>query len=81
MSKIIIPKNYKSYLSLYETQIAIEFIKDTFENFLKSSLNLKRISAPLFLNPSTGLNDNLNGVEKPVCFKIKETNNYAEIET
>ena len=62
MSKIIIPKNYKSYLSLYETQIAIEFIKDTFENFLKSSLNLKRISAPLFLNPSTGINDNLNGV-------------------
>lgn len=81
MSKIIIPKNYKSYLRLYETQIAIEFIKDTFENFLKSSLNLKRISAPLFLDPSTGLNDNLNGVEKTVCFKIKETNNYAEIET
>lgn len=79
MSKVIIPKNYKSSLNLYETQIAIEFIKETFENFLKTRLNLKRISAPLFLDPKTGLNDNLNGIEKPVSFKIKETNNYAEI--
>ena len=79
MSKVIIPKNYKSSLNLYETQIAIEFIKETFENFLKTRLNLKRISAPLFLDPKTGLNDNLNGIENPVSFKIKETNNYAEI--
>lgn len=79
MSKILIPRNYKSYLNLYETQIAIGFIKNKFENFLKTNLNLKRVSAPLFVDPSTGLNDNLNGIEEPVCFKIKETNSYAEI--
>ncbi|WP_055071220.1 aspartate--ammonia ligase [Clostridium massiliamazoniense] len=70
-SKVLVPKNYSSNLSLKETAIAIKKIKDFFENKLATELNLTRVSAPLFVKSSTGLNDNLNGVERPVSFDMK----------
>ncbi len=63
-----IPENYKPALDGRETERAIKFIKDTFQHEIISALNLQRISAPLFVRPETGLNDNLNGVERPVAF-------------
>ena len=80
MSKIIIPENYQPKLSLIETEVAIKLIKDTFERRLAEQLRLTRVSAPLFLLKNTGLNDNLNGVEKPVSFTSFELNNDNEIE-
>ena len=74
-----IPKNYKSYLDLYETQKAIKTIKDFFQVEISVSLNLKRVTAPLFVDPKTGLNDNLNSVERPVSFDIKNLKNPAEV--
>ena len=65
---LIIPENYKSNPNGRETEKAIKFIKDTFQHEIISALNLQRISAPLFVRPETGLNDNLNGVERPVSF-------------
>lgn len=65
---MILPENYKSSLDGRETERAIKFIKDTFQHEIISALNLQRISAPLFVRPETGLNDNLNGVERPVSF-------------
>lgn len=79
MSQTIIPKNYRTYLSLYETQTAIGLIKRTFEDNISQSLNLKRISAPLFVDPKTGLNDDLNGTERPVSFDILETKTDAQV--
>ncbi|HHV29252.1 aspartate--ammonia ligase [Acetivibrio mesophilus] len=79
MKKTIIPEGYKSLLSLYETQTAIGMLKRTFEDELKKALNLRRVSAPLFVDPNTGLNDNLNGVERPVSFDILQTNTEAQI--
>ena len=74
-----IPAGYKSALNLYETQEAIAFIKATFQKKLSFSLNLLRVSGPLFVDKNSGLNDNLNGVERPVSFDIKETGTYAEV--
>ena len=79
MSKLAVPKNYRSVLSVYETQTAIGSIKRTFEDHLSRALNLKRVSAPLFVEPQTGLNDDLNGVERPVEFDILETKTNAQI--
>ena len=79
MSHSIIPADYRSVLSLYETQTAIGFIKRVFEDNLSAALNLKRVSAPLFVQPQTGLNDDLNGIERPVEFDIKETGTTAQI--
>ena len=80
MSNFNIPKNYKSELNLYETQIAIKTVKDFFQTLLAERLHLLRVSAPLFVAPESGLNDNLNGVERPVTFDIKcEDNREAEI--
>jgi aspartate--ammonia ligase len=79
VSSLFVPKNYKSVLSLYETQTAIGSIKRIFEAYLSRSLNLKRVSAPLFVEPQTGLNDDLNGVERPVEFDIKEMKDTAQI--
>lgn len=70
-----IPKNYESKLSIYDTQRAIVLIRNTFEKELISSLNLLRVSAPLFVPSNTGINDNLNGVERPVSFDIPSLNN------
>lgn len=72
--KLIIPKGYNPKLDIRETEIAIKLIKDYFERELAKQLNLVRVSAPLFVRPETGLNDNLNGVERPVSFGIKEQN-------
>ena len=68
-----IPAGYKATLGLYDTQAAIGQLKRTFEDTLACAMNLKRVSAPLFVDPDTGLNDDLNGVERPVCFDIRET--------
>ena len=72
MSKLIIPDGYVSVLSLYETQIAIKTVKDFFQKTLSDQLNLLRVSSPLFVDPASGMNDNLNGVERPVKFDIRE---------
>lgn len=74
MEHFIIPKDYHSQLNLYDTQLAIKTVKDFFQNLLALRLNLSRVSAPLFVDPDSGLNDNLNGVERPVSFGIKEQN-------
>ena len=72
MSKTVIPAGYRSCLSLYETQSAIEIIKRVFAQNLAYELNLMRVSAPLFVDPDTGLNDDLNGVERAVRFDIAD---------
>jgi aspartate--ammonia ligase len=79
MSELIVPEGYKSVLSVYETQTAIGRLKRTFEDALSDALNLRRVSAPLFVDPATGLNDDLNGIERPVEFDIKETQTNAQI--
>lgn len=79
MSKVIVPKGYQSVLNMYDTQTAIGLLKRTFEERLCLALNLKRVSAPLFVDPTTGLNDDLNGVERPVRFDLKETGTDAVV--
>ncbi|MBO5046449.1 MAG: aspartate--ammonia ligase [Clostridia bacterium] len=79
MSKVIIPQGYRSALGLYDTQTAIGLLKRTFEERLCLALNLKRVSAPLFVDPNTGLNDDLSGVERPVRFDLKETGTDAVV--
>lgn len=74
-----IPDGYVSALNLYETQEAIAFIKATFQKKLSFALNLMRVSGPLFVDKNSGLNDNLNGVERPVTFDIKCTGTDAEV--
>ena len=68
MSRVVVSEGYRSVLSLYDTQEAIALIKKTFEKSLSNALNLKRVSAPLFVEGASGLNDDLNGVERPVSF-------------
>ena len=72
MEHLIIPENYMTPLSLYDTQIAIKTVKDFFQSVLAKQLNLLRVSSPLFVDPASCMNDNLNGVERPVKFDIKE---------
>jgi aspartate--ammonia ligase len=79
MKKFTVSKGYKGALSLYETQIAIGCLKRTFEDYLGAALNLNRVSAPLFLDPLTGLNDDLNGVERAVEFDIAATKSIAQV--
>ncbi len=79
MENLIIPKDYVSPLDIHETQIAIKKVKDTFQGRLATYMNLTRVTAPLFVDPTSGLNDNLNGVERPVAFDIKEQNKEAEV--
>ena len=76
---LIIPKNYNPVLDLRDTEIAIKLVKDFFETELARALNLTRVSAPIMVTPQSGLNDNLNGVERPVSFDILETGETAEI--
>ena len=66
-----IPENYKPVLTVMETEAAIADTKRIFEKYLSAALNLRRISAPMFVRPESGLNDNLNGVERPVSFDIR----------
>ena len=72
MEHLVIPANYRSELNQYETQEAISTIKDFFQQALSEQLTLLRVTAPLFVTPESGLNDNLNGIERPVDFDIKE---------
>ena len=72
MEQLILPNNYESQLNLHDTQLAIKMVKDFFQSMLAQRLNLTRVSAPLFVDAATGLNDNLNGYERPVAFDIKE---------
>ena len=79
MTKVIVPSGYKPVLNMYDTQTAIGLLKRTFEERLCLVLNLKRVSAPLFVDPTTGLNDDLSGVERPVKFDLKETGTDAVV--
>ena len=76
---LIIPENYNPVLDLRDTEIAIKLVKDFFETELSRALNLTRVSAPIMVTPESGLNDNLNGVERPVSFDVKETGKTVEI--
>ena len=80
MEHLMIPEHYHCALNLHDTQVAIKTVKDFFQKSLSDQLNLLRVTAPLFVQPQSGLNDNLNGVERPVTFGIKEQNDaQAEI--
>ena len=79
MKKLYLPEGYKSILTLRETEDAIKFVRDSFEHGISDALNLKRVSAPLFVFPSTGLNDQLNGTERRVSFDIKNIDEEVEI--
>ena len=72
MSYLILPKDYSPVIDLMESQRAIKKIKDYFQQELAYGLSLRRVSAPLFVDPKTGLNDNLNGVERRVSFTLKD---------
>lgn len=74
-----IPDGYKSILGVYDTQKAIGLLKRLFEDNLSAALNIHRVSAPLFVEENTGLNDNLNGVERPVDFDVKYTGTHAQV--
>ena len=77
--KTWIPEGYKSLLSIYDTQKAISLLKRLFEDQLGAALNLYRVSAPLFVDEASGLNDNLNGYERPVDFDILRSNHRAQV--
>ena len=79
MNTVFIPEGYKSPLDVYKTQKAIAFIKETFQKKLSHALNLKRVSAPLFVPETSGLNDNLNGHERPVSFDIPAVGECAQV--
>ena len=80
MSKLILPKHYKPILNLKQTELGIKLIKDFFQDSLSSELRLRRVTAPLFVERGTGINDDLNGVEQAVNFPIKDMNGQvAEI--
>ena len=79
MSRLILPEHYSSKLTILETQHAIKVCKDNFEQKLAEKLNLTRVSAPLFVRPETGLNDDLNGYERPVSFDVRETEETVQI--
>lgn len=79
MKKCLIPEGYRNPLSVYETQCAIEFIKHNFQKNLCRALNLMRVSAPLFVEEASGLNDNLNGYERPVSFDIPDVGEEAQV--
>ena len=70
MNRVYIPMDYRPALDEYDTQRAIAYVKNTFQREFSSALNLKRVSAPLFVTEASGLNDNLNGYERPVSFDV-----------
>jgi len=79
MPHTVIPEGYAPSLNLYDTQKAIGLLKRVFEDTLAGSLNLRRVSAPLFVEASTGLNDDLNGVERPVSFDVPSAGKDAQV--
>lgn len=79
MNRIFIPDGYRSPLSVYDMQVAIEFIKHNFQKELSYALNLRRVSAPLFVKEASGLNDNLNGFERPVSFDVPSVGEEGQV--
>ncbi|MBP1587424.1 MAG: aspartate--ammonia ligase [Clostridia bacterium] len=79
MNRLYIPENYRPPLDAYDTQRAIALIKQTFQHNFAAALNLKRVSAPLFVTGASGLNDNLNGYERPVSFDIPAIGTEAQV--
>ena len=79
MNNCTIPEKYRPLLGLYDTQVAIAMTKRVFEDTLSGALHLRRVSAPLLLDAATGLNDDLNGVERPVEFDIRATGTHAQV--
>ena len=79
MNQIIIPEGYRPVLDAYDTQRAIAYIKQTFQDEFSSALNLKRVSAPLFVTEESGLNDNLNGYERAVSFDVPAVGTSAQV--
>ena len=79
MNKIFIPEGYSPILDEYNTQKAIAYIKQTFQQEFADALNLKRVSAPLFVTEESGLNDNLNGYERPVSFDVPAIGAEAQV--
>ena len=79
MSKTYIPAGYRPVLDAYDTQRAIAYIKQAFQEEFSSALNLKRVSAPLFVTEGSGLNDNLSGVERPVSFDVPAVGEDAQV--
>ncbi len=75
LKNLIIPENYSSLLNLVETESAIKAIKDFFQSSFSSALGLERVTAPLFVPSGTGINDDLNGIERPVSFTVKGADN------
>ena len=79
MNQVFLPKQYEEKLDLYETQLAIGMLRQYFQQKLCKKLNLKRVTAPLFVQPETGLNDDLNGVERAVSFDVKATGTNVQV--
>ena len=79
MNKVFIPEGYSPKLDEYNTQKAIEYIKKTFQQEFSDALHLKRVSAPLFVTEDSGLNDNLNGYERPVSFDVPAVGKCAQV--
>ena len=79
MNKIYIPEGYRSPLNVYDMQVAIEFIKHNFQKELSYALNLRRVSAPLFVKESSGLNDDLSGVERAVAFDVPAVGEEGQV--
>ncbi|NLW19889.1 MAG: aspartate--ammonia ligase [Clostridiales bacterium] len=79
MHSLRVPPNYRPLLTLYETQEGIALIKHTFTDFLSKALNLKRVSAPLFVEAGSGLNDDLSGVERPVSFEVRDSGEEVQV--
>lgn len=79
MNRIFVPEGYRSPLSVYDMQVAIEFIKHNFQKELSHALNLRRVSAPLFVKESSGMNDNLNGYERPVSFDVPAVGEEGQV--
>ncbi|HAO69479.1 MAG TPA: aspartate--ammonia ligase, partial [Ruminococcaceae bacterium] len=79
LQKLILPDHYTSKLDILNTEIAIKLAKDTFEKELADALRLVRVSAPLFVRPESGLNDDLNGVERPVQFDVLEMHSDVQV--
>ena len=79
MNQVYIPEGYTPILDAYDTQRAIAYIKETFQDEFSNALNLKRVSAPLFVTAESGLNDNLNGFERPVSFDVPAVGTSAQV--
>ncbi|MBR5756101.1 MAG: aspartate--ammonia ligase, partial [Firmicutes bacterium] len=79
MSKVIVPENYHTRLEVYDMQKAIGMVHTIFERNISKALHISRVSAPLILEKNTGLNDDLNGVERKVEFDIKECDKECEV--